>query len=145
MLILRVSISPNFLSNTWLPRCTRTTLTYQPQPGPHLHHKQIAVRKREWIAPTKSILFCMSSTSFSVSSVCLQSKSIMCLMVLSRSFVSNPLPLHGSSVLGISQARILECVVIPFSRGSSLSRDWTRVSCIGRWVLFHWATREACV
>ena len=46
----------------------------------------------------------------------------------------------GSSVHGIFQARILEWVAIPFSRGSSLPRDWTRisyVSCIGRWVLYH--------
>ena len=38
--------------------------------------------------------------------------------------------LPGSSVHGISQARILECVAISFSRGSSQPRDWTRVSCI---------------
>ena len=36
----------------------------------------------------------------------------------------------GSSVRGISQARILEWGAIPFFRGSSQSRDWTRVSCI---------------
>ena len=49
----------------------------------------------------------------------------------------------GSSVHGISQARILEWVVIPFSRGSSWLRDRTRVSCVGRQILYHWATREA--
>ena len=38
--------------------------------------------------------------------------------------------LPGSSVHGISQARILERVAIPFSRGSSQPRDQTRVSCI---------------
>ena len=36
----------------------------------------------------------------------------------------------GSSVHGILQARILESVAIPFSRGSSQLRDWTRVSYI---------------
>ena len=36
----------------------------------------------------------------------------------------------GSSVHRISQARILEWVVISFSRGSSWLRDWTWVSCI---------------
>ena len=36
----------------------------------------------------------------------------------------------GSSVHGIFQARILEWVVIPFTRGSSQSRDWIPVSCI---------------
>ena len=34
----------------------------------------------------------------------------------------------GSSVQGNSQARILEWVAIPFSRGSFWPRDWTRVS-----------------
>ena len=34
----------------------------------------------------------------------------------------------GSSVHGISQARILEQVAMPSSRGSSWLRDWTRVS-----------------
>ena len=46
----------------------------------------------------------------------------------------------GSSVHGILQARILEWVAMPSSRGSSQPRDWTRVSyisCIGRWVLCH--------
>ena len=36
----------------------------------------------------------------------------------------------GSSVHGILQARILEWVAIPFSKGSSWPRDRTRVSCI---------------
>ena len=43
----------------------------------------------------------------------------------------------------ISQAGILEWVAIFFSRGSSLARDPTRVSCIGRWILYHRATGEA--
>jgi len=36
----------------------------------------------------------------------------------------------GSSVHGILQARILECIAIPFFRGSSQPRDQTQVSCI---------------
>ena len=46
----------------------------------------------------------------------------------------------GSSICGISQARILEWVAISCSRGSSRSRDRTYISCvtcIGRWVLYH--------
>ena len=43
----------------------------------------------------------------------------------------------GSSVHGISQARILEWVAISFSRGSFRPRNGTHVSCIGRWVLYH--------
>ena len=48
----------------------------------------------------------------------------------------------GSSVHGILQARILEWVVIPFSKGSSQIRDQTRVSCIAGRFLTVWATRE---
>ena len=47
-----------------------------------------------------------------------------------------------SSVLGTFQARILEWVAISSSRGSSHPRDWTIVSCvscIGRWIFYHWA------
>ena len=51
--------------------------------------------------------------------------------------------LPGSSVLGISQARILEWVTISFSRGSSTPRHRTSVSCTGRQILHHWTTREA--
>ena len=36
----------------------------------------------------------------------------------------------GSSVHGILQARILECITIPFSGGSSWPRDWIHVFCI---------------
>ena len=36
----------------------------------------------------------------------------------------------GSSVHGISQARILEGVAISFSRGSSWLKNWTRISCL---------------
>ena len=56
--------------------------------------------------------------------------------------------LSGSSVHGILQARTLECVAVPSSRGSSWPRDWTHVStCIGRWTLYHyfspfWSTKH---
>ena len=39
--------------------------------------------------------------------------------------------------------RILEWVAISFSRGSSQLRGQTGVSCIGRWIFYHWATWEA--
>ena len=48
----------------------------------------------------------------------------------------------GSSVHGILQARILESVAISSSRGFSWSKDKTWVSCIGRWILHHWATKD---
>ena len=42
----------------------------------------------------------------------------------------------GSSVQGILQARMLEWAAIPFSRGSSRSRDQAQASCTGSWVLY---------
>ena len=43
----------------------------------------------------------------------------------------------------ILQARILEWVTFPFSRGSSQPRDQTHVSCIAGRFFTSWATREA--
>ena len=51
----------------------------------------------------------------------------------------------GFSIHGISQARTLEWVVISLSRRSSQLRDWTWVSCVGRQVVYHWATWEASI
>ena len=44
--------------------------------------------------------------------------------------------------MGILQARILEWVAVPFSRGSSWPNDQTRVSCIAGRFFTIWATRE---
>jgi len=65
---------------------------------------------------------------------CLVTK--LCLTI----FWPSGLYLTGSSVPGISQARILEWAAISSSRESSWSKDWTYVSCIGRWILYHRAT-----
>ena len=47
-----------------------------------------------------------------------------------------------SSVHGILQERILERVAISFSRELFQPRDWNCISCIGRQILYQWATRE---
>ena len=52
----------------------------------------------------------------------------------------------GSSIHGISQARVLEWVAVSFSRASSYPRDQAHISCIsctGRRILYHWDTWEA--
>ena len=49
----------------------------------------------------------------------------------------------GSSIHGIFQARVLECVAISFSRGSSWPRDRNWVSYIGGRCFTTWATKEA--
>ena len=67
-------------------------------------------------------------------------KSLQSCWTLWDSIDCNPL---GSSVQGILQAKILEWVSKSSSRRSSWSRNRTLiscVSCIGRWILYHWAT-----
>ena len=66
-------------------------------------------------------------------------KSLSCVRLCNPMDCSLP----GSSLFGILQTRVLEWVVISFSRGSSKFRDQTWVSLIpGRRFNF-WATREA--
>ena len=61
--------------------------------------------------------------------------------VLSHVRLCNPMDCSppGSSVYGILQARILDWVAMPSSRGPSWPRDWTHiscVSCIGRQIFY---------
>ena len=71
------------------------------------------------------------------------------LNVLSHSVVSNSFCVSmncspaGFSVNGISQVRILEWVAIAYFRLSFQPRDQACISCVGEWVLYHWATWEA--
>ena len=65
--------------------------------------------------------------------------------VLSRSVMSNslwPFVAHQALSMGFFQGKILEWVVISFSRGSSQPRDQTHVSCVSFIVngfFTHWA------
>ena len=78
--------------------------------------------------------------SFLIANVCVCAQS--CLTLCDSKDWSPP----GSSVHGIFQAKILEWVAIPFSRGSFQPRDQiftSCISCIGRRILYHYATWEA--
>ena len=48
------------------------------------------------------------------------------------------------TIYGILQARKLEWVAVPFSMGSSQTRDRTEVSCIAGGFFTNWAIGEAC-
>ena len=76
---------------------------------------------------------------------CVNIRICVCTQSFSCVTLCNPLNLvwPGSSVHGVLQARILEWVAISSSGGSSWPKDGTHVSCIYRWSLCHWATREA--
>ena len=99
--------------------------------------------------PSLSVARCLSlhlclglclSASFCVSlplCVCACVESIQSGLTLCDPMDCSP---PGSSVHGILQARILEWIAMPFSRGSSQPRDENSVSyvsCIGRRVLYH--------
>ena len=60
-------------------------------------------------------------------SICVRAQSLQFFTTLCDPTDCSP---PGSSVRGISQAKILEWVAISFSRGSSQPRDWICVSCI---------------
>ena len=77
-----------------------------------------------WFFPSK-VCMCVC--------VCVHACAHVCVVVAqSCPTLCNPMDCSspGSSAHGILQVRILEWVVIPFSRGSSQPRDWTWVSCI---------------
>ena len=72
----------------------------------------------------------------SVATLCVCTKSLQSCLSLCDPVDNSP---PGSSVHGILQARMLEWVAMPCSKGSSRCRDRTclsYVSCIGRWVLY---------
>ena len=71
--------------------------------------------------------------------LCACSAAQSCLILCNPMDCSPP----GSSVHGISQARILEWVANSFSRESSQPRDWTHVSCIAGRFFTLWALSEA--
>ena len=66
--------------------------------------------------------------------------SLSCVWLFATSVDHSP---PGTSVHGILQARILEWVTIPSSRGSSQPRDQTHVSHIAGKFFTIWDTREA--
>ena len=67
--------------------------------------------------------------------VCAYSVTQSCLTLFDPTDCSPP----GSSVYGISKARILEWAAISSSRVSSQPRDQTHISCIDRQILYRWS------
>ena len=65
--------------------------------------------------------------------------------LLSHVWLCDPMDcnLPGSSVHGVFQARIPECVAVSFSRGFSRPRDWTQISWIADRFVTIWSTSEA--
>ena len=116
------------------PRWSGSWLHQPAQLSALLNLLQIAFLKNQYWS---TVSFVWSIQGIICMCVCSFAKS--CLTLCDPMGCSPP----GSSVHGISQARILEWVAISFSRGSSQSMNQTHVSSIGRRILYQWATREA--
>ena len=128
--------------------------------------KVIFLRQQElfllfpWAKPHRSLLLCCSHAPPCCSQLCplmmLIAWNLRTCIILRfcrspkylpwkcQSVMSDSQPhgcsLPGSSVHGILQARTLEGVAIPFSRGSSRPGDQTWVSCMAGRFLTVWAT-----
>ena len=87
------------------------------------------------IEPPESPYICLCVYIYMDVCVCVWKKKWKSCMTL-----CNPM---DYTVHGILQARILEWVAIPFSRGSSQPKDRTQVSHIAGKFFTSWATREA--
>ena len=116
----------------WLSKCLHTypAISSSGQPGevslsPKLQMRKTRSRDAKNLIPAHT--------------VCEQQSQACLFVAQSCSTLCNPIDggPPGSSVHGVSQARILECSAISFSRGSSQARGWTWVSCIGRQILYH--------
>ena len=83
----------------------------------------------------------MTHAQFSLDSLCRPSAHGKVKVAESYPTLCDPMDF---TVHGILQARILEWVAFPFSRGSSQHRDRTQVSCIAGRFFTSRATRETC-
>ena len=93
---------------------------------------------------TSVSLISSSTISLCIQMTCAQSS---CSVIRSCPTFCNPMDCSppGSSVHGISQARVLEWVALSFFRGSSLLKDQTHISCItftGKQIVYHYATQQ---
>ena len=110
----------------------------------HVSDRFSVVKKQDWM---KDLSFCYVDKQRKNLRPCSGIQETSCCRLVTKLCLTLCKPmdccLPGSSVHGISQARILEWVAISFSRGSSWPRNWTCVSLTGRQIFYHWSTREA--
>ena len=108
-------------------------------PGRITHKKMDAVQKPQGVLAGFSFLPNLSLSNPTGKTVCdavvlCCAKSLQLYLTLCDPMDCSP---PGSSVHGILQARILEWVAMPSSRGSSWLRNQTHIPWIGRQVLYH--------
>ena len=140
-----VSLPPRFdYCNCLLTMCSAGFHTSTSCQGRELWAAWVTVKGDASNVYTNPASVPVHSSSLSLCSVCVHACKLSC------SIMFDSLQLHwsppGSSVHGISQARILEWVAISYSKGSFRPRDRISiscVSCIARQIFYLCATWEA--
>ena len=112
------------------------------------HHMQKRVKKKKKAKGTVSVIYCLYNKPLSKLSGIDSNCSLYVCSV--TSVTSSSLQRHGPYPTRllcpwIFQTRILECVAISSSTGSSQPRDWTCISCIAGGFFYHWATGSPLV
>ena len=110
-------------------------------------HRGCASFFQQWIVTC--VKFCLPGKLMwaQESRVCIDSAMqspsvyVLCPAVSNSATLTSSTP--ASSVHVISQTKILEWVAISSSQGIFLTQGSNSVSCIGRWILYHWATRRS--
>ena len=122
-------------ATTWPLRVQISIFHYIPplgRPVPYLHPISLAYRGEP---PLSFFQYIPSYSTMYIHSVSVNGKVAQSCPALCD--------LMDYMVHGILQARILEWVAFPFSRGSSQPKDRTQVSCIAGRLFTIWAPREA--
>ena len=151
-------IKPCILERIWFPSWRRANKFF----NVWKKYKVMPTRNRPYIlleamisslGQIPDLTACKTTTSTNISTLIhfavklfwLDIGVLMCLCAQPSPTLCNPMDFcpPGSSVHGIIQARILEWVAISSCRRSSWPRDPTHLSCIGRQILYYWATWEA--
>ena len=125
-----ISVGASCVSSAQEYRVASSHCVRQPWPQ---GRDQACVVWTGWVCPEKRYHILRGHPSYHICHVCSAAKS--CLTLCDPIDCSLPC----SSVHGISQARILEWVATPSSRGSSPSRDRTQVTCMAGRFFTLWA------
>ena len=132
----QISFASSVHGKTWKPRAINSE--GPKAPSRFMEQREVTINNIYWGAvggrnqqSTTQPPLSSSSPSLNIRGYCV----CVCVCVWSLWcvwFFANPMDCSppGSSVHGISQVRILEWVVISYSRGSSWLRDQTHVSCV---------------